>query len=531
MKKIYLFLFVLYNLTSYAQTITATIAYQGYEETQAYFGQGEYQIYLDNVDGILDKPIILLDGFDPGDTRDFDSLYATLDFNGGNLADTLRDEGFDLVALNAPLYTTEGKDIDGGADYIQRNAMVLIELINQINAQKVGNEELVIIGPSMGGLIARYALSYMEQNSIEHQTRLYISFDSPHLGANIPVSFQYLINYFAKSQDNPDAQAAIDASLNSPASKEMLIDHYLGHLAAGSDFEQDPNLLLPIGAPNFRDAFQAELDALGFPQNVRNVAMVNGSNQGLTTGTPGMQVVNTTLDLGSGITADIIMHFTPEAGQTNTVTDFTAYFAGFPINSYSADAESPSVSSGLDSSPGGFSDLADSLGNIDNPIIIEFLNDLEQGEYCFIPVISALAIDNEDDWYAIPDIGGIHNSPFVNTYIPNENEPHLTLTPQNVEFALDEIRTILGTSDKDFRNKYLLAENPVNEQIILQLNSSYQYNHVELQVFSLTGQEVMSQNYEHINNQITLNHQLTEGVYVLKITDPTTTQEIKFVVR
>ena len=48
----------------------------------------------------------------------------------------------------------------------------------------------------MGGLIARYGLSFMEQNSMNHETRLYISFDSPHLGANIPVSFQYLINYF-----------------------------------------------------------------------------------------------------------------------------------------------------------------------------------------------------------------------------------------------------------------------------------------------------------------------------------------------
>ena len=233
MKNIYLFLFVLLTYTSYSQTVTATISYQGYDETQAYFGQGEYQIYLDNVDGVLDKPIILLDGFDPGDARGFDGLYAALDFDGGNLADTLRDEGFDLVALNAPVYTTDGKDIDGGADYIQRNAMVLIEMINQINAQKVGEEELVIIGPSMGGLIARYALAYMEENSMEHQTRLYISFDSPHLGANVPVSLQYLINYFAKAQDSPEAQAAIDASLNSPASKEMLIDHYLGHLADG----------------------------------------------------------------------------------------------------------------------------------------------------------------------------------------------------------------------------------------------------------------------------------------------------------
>ena len=75
--------------------------------------------------------------------------------------------------------------------------MVLIALIQELNAQKEGDEELVILGPSMGGLIAQYALAYMEQQGLPHETRLYLSFDSPHRGANIPISLQYLINYFA----------------------------------------------------------------------------------------------------------------------------------------------------------------------------------------------------------------------------------------------------------------------------------------------------------------------------------------------
>ena len=256
MKNFTLAVFFLFCSYLSAQTITATISYQGYDESQAYFGQGEYEIFLDNIDGVLDKPIILVDGFDPGDTRDLSMLYTSLDIGGQNLADILRDEGYDLVALNAPLYTTDGKDIDGGADYIQRNAMVFVELINFINSEKVGSEELVIIGPSMGGLISRYGLAYMEENSIPHETRLYISFDSPHLGANIPIGFQYLINYFAKQLDNDQAQLVVDNVLNSPAAKEMLVDHYTGHLLSGSDFEQDSNLLLPFGAPNFRDAFR-----------------------------------------------------------------------------------------------------------------------------------------------------------------------------------------------------------------------------------------------------------------------------------
>src|SRR5690554_1993748 len=70
-----------------SQTITASIAYKGYDETQAYFGQGEYEIFLDLVDGVLDKPIIILDGFDPGDTRKIGPIYASLSFGGQNMAD------------------------------------------------------------------------------------------------------------------------------------------------------------------------------------------------------------------------------------------------------------------------------------------------------------------------------------------------------------------------------------------------------------------------------------------------------------
>ncbi|MFK5982956.1 MAG: T9SS type A sorting domain-containing protein [Flavobacteriaceae bacterium] len=518
MKKIYLLFIALLSFQAYSQTpITASIEYQGYDEAQAYFGEGEYQIFLDNVDGVLDKPVILIDGFDPGDSRDIAALYGLLDFDGGNLADILRDEGFDLVALNAPQYTTDGKDIDGGADYIQRNTMVLVELINLINSQKVGDEELVIIGPSMGGLIARYGLTYMEQNGMDHQTRLYISFDSPHLGANIPMGLQYLLSYFAFGQGNADAQLAVETLLNSPASKEMVIDHYSAHLAAGSEFEQDPNLLLPEGAPGFRDEFQAELDNLGFPQEVRNVNMINGSGSGIMTGTPGMLVLDTTLDLGNNITADIIMHFAPPADEVNTVTDFTAYFIGIPVDGYSADAQSFSYTAGLDSTPGGMSSMG------------AFFEDLLQENYSFIPTYSALAIESENNWYALPNLT---DSPFVNTYIPNENENHVTLTPQNVAFALSEIRQEpLGVTDNDFANKYLLVKNPVSEQIQLKLNDAHTYQNVKVSVYNTSGQLVISEKLQNPTQEILINQNLNSGIYILNIVDSETSYNVKIVVQ
>jgi hypothetical protein len=109
---------------------------------------------------------------------------------------------------------------------------------------------------------------------------------------------------------------------------------------------------------------------------------------------------------------------------------------------------------------GNFSALA---AGSTNPILIDFINNLDQDDYSFIPLMSSLAIDNEANWFATPDIGGIHNSPFVNTYIPNSNEYHVALTQASAQFALDEIRNgSLGTSENNFSDRYKLMQNPVS---------------------------------------------------------------------
>ncbi|PQB04557.1 T9SS type A sorting domain-containing protein [Aureitalea marina] len=550
MKNLTLFLFIIFVSSLSAQSyfipkssersivnrggstsITASIPFQGYDEEEAFFGQGEYEIFLDVVDGILDNPIIVLDGFDPGDSRDITGLYNRLEFGGENLADVVREEGYDIVILNAPVYSTGGVQIDGGADFIQRNAFVLIELIEFLNQQKEGDEELVVLGPSMGGLIAQYALSYMEQNDMEHQTRLFISFDSPHRGANIPVSLQYLINFLAREFGDETAVAVVENVLNSAAAKEMLVDHYLGHLADGSDTDQDPDKLLPGGAPDFRDAFQSELDALGFPQNVRNVAMINGSGNGTSTGTSGMQVVSTELDLGGSITADVTLRFTPPASQTNEVTFFEGFLIGVPLIDFSADSESSSETDGVDAAPGGTSMISSALGDGQgNQVIIDFIEALDQDLFCFIPTISALAIENEPNWYASPDIGGIHNSPFVNFYIPDSNEDHVTVTEESAAFALEEIlETTLGQADLKVP-KIVLAQNPIRGPIELQLGQVAGPN-VNIRILDLSGKLLMNKTILANPGMVRIPHGLNSGMYLLEVNDGRTVKTIKLMVR
>lgn len=511
-----------------SQTITASIPYQGYDETQAYFGEGEYEIFFDLVDGILDKPIIVLDGFDPGDTRKIGGIYASLSYGGQNLADVLRAEGFDVIILNAPVYTTNGTSIDGGADYIQRNAMVLVELIQQINAIKVGHEELVVLGPSMGGLIARYALAYMENNSLDAETRLYISFDSPHRGANIPISLQYLINYFAEEIGDATAQQVVAELLNSPAAKEMLVDHLSGHLLAGSTYKQDPNKKLPMGAPGFRNEFQAELDALGFPNSVRNVSMVNGSDAGITTGSPGMSIIDTNLSVDALTSVDVALLFTPPANQTITVTDVTVYFIGIPVSTYQTTSEAPGASAGVDSAPGGTGSISDALGDGGgNQFLIDFINALQQDLYSFIPTMSSLAISNPD-WFAVPNLG---DSPFINYYIPTQNEPHVTVTAASAQFALDEIRNgVVGIADNKFENQIILSSNPVGHFIQLTIPPLGSNTRLDATILNIAGQNLMEKTWLHAGHNIQWEHSLASGMYLLNLRFGDVVQTIKMVV-
>ena len=78
----------------------------------------------------------------------------------------------------------------------------------------------------MGGQISRYALAYMEANNIEHNTRLWVSIDSPHLGANIPIGLQTLVRQVMS--DNALAQDFVNNHLGSAAAKQQLIEQLGG---------------------------------------------------------------------------------------------------------------------------------------------------------------------------------------------------------------------------------------------------------------------------------------------------------------
>ncbi|MGY0426674.1 MAG: alpha/beta fold hydrolase, partial [Polaribacter sp.] len=271
------------------------LAFKGYKAgDQLIRGKNEYRIYYDtkNNDQIINKPLYIIDGYDPGDKRKIQvndprydptkkSVLELMSYdidnnpkngNNINLIDKLNELGYDVIIVNHPVYKSNGKEIDGGSDYIERNAFTFISLLRYIKSIQQGNEKAVVIGPSMGGLITRYALAYMEKEYAKtglekwnHNTRLWVSFDAPHQGANIPIGVQKGIQYFAEKFKVESAQEFINKQLDRPATKQMLVNYYRN------------NTNLPVGAPNFRNRFQNELDQLGMPKNLRKIALINGS--------------------------------------------------------------------------------------------------------------------------------------------------------------------------------------------------------------------------------------------------------------
>src|SRR5690554_737897 len=431
-----------------------------YNETDLSPGFCEFEIFL-SPDNVLDKPIFVVDGFDPGDSRGILSVYNMLSYvdndgNQQNLADYVREEeGFDVVIVNFPSYTnTNGNLIDGGADYIERNALSLVTLIEQINAQKIGNEKNVLIGPSMGGLITRYALKYMENNNLDHDSRLWISVDSPHNGANVAMSVQYLVNYLGYGYpDIDEIKTVVQGMLRSKAAMQMLVDHLDGH---GPGL---PNT--PRGAPIYFDAFQNRMANTGYPEETRNISITNGSGTGQifpdlydSPVYPGYNIVDGEIDagqiLGLNTRLKLKAKFMPYANQNVEIISAKAQaqiITWISVDEYSAYGAQTSASDGIDSSPGGLFDLLGLLDDFEiDPEYADLLQNalavINVGVFNFIPTTSAMALYNQPNYYYEFNLGegdkpwdsviNTHpETPFVNWFLADENEGHVKLTQGN----------------------------------------------------------------------------------------------------
>ncbi len=215
------------------------------------------------------RPLIIVEGYEePGFaaasyTKMFDILNNTeWSNNTDNLTDYLHPAEYDLVYI----------DFTDGSDFIQRNAFVVEEVIKKVNEMKAAagsTEQNVLIGVSMGGVCSKYALLDMQNTvGVNHDCRLFITYDSPLRGANIPIGVQCLAKFAVDNfgNDVPIINSVIEA-INAPTPRQLLLYHLDG--INGTAEPVNPT----------QAAFLTELDGMG-ALAIRHVALSNGAANG-----------------------------------------------------------------------------------------------------------------------------------------------------------------------------------------------------------------------------------------------------------
>lgn len=266
---------------------------------QSYLGTyGSCKLTIDvNSDGIINKPLIVAEGFDMGvllNPENINGYQNYYDFKNSiyySNSTLLRN----LIYENNKQYDIIYIDWDNGVDYLQRNAYVLETVIEWVNQQKAlsgSTEPNVVLGQSMGGVISRYALADMEERNMNHDTHLFVSDDAPQQGANIPIGIQFMYRHITNQYvSTPIALLGGEVLIpiftgNEPVSSYLSI---LDTPAARQLLSNWSSIYYSI-INTSHDTFYSELKNKGinpqsnggYPINCRKVAISNGSECGNT---------------------------------------------------------------------------------------------------------------------------------------------------------------------------------------------------------------------------------------------------------
>ncbi|MBP7272748.1 MAG: T9SS type A sorting domain-containing protein [Saprospiraceae bacterium] len=466
----------------------------------------------------LVKPIIFVDGLDFSETEYKDPSSNKVIRHGATGWDVLvmgaeesfleqgEEETFKLYPETFQTLRTQGYDVifldfTSGSDYIQKNALLLKALIQRINREKTGDNqgivhENVVVGASMGGQIARYCLAAMEQNGEDHCTHTYVSFDSPHKGATIPLGIQAMA-YYADKAGIASGDNSFWLKLNKPAPRQLLIEH-IGSLMKSGKMTQYTWAHGQGISNDFNDNYDClrinylnELTTLGYPKQTRNIAVACGSEtnalQNAGTLNEAKLLEANAIVYNMGLPVARVFQFNLWAAKGGTFNDGVEYmdecfietstenasnllfsaaipttFTGlcgssigdFPQYYTSSSFRYANANNGIhfENAPGGYradlvgiknlldEQLGASTGRFYN-IVNGYTVDLPASKkrQCFIPTMSALDIDmpmNEANLYLnLKDyiLQNPHKNPFKSYFAVNENNSNGGLNLKHVE--------------------------------------------------------------------------------------------------
>lgn len=155
----------------------------------------------------LDKPLLVVEGIDADNENGPEAYYALGAARGQyDLFPRGQAQGADIAIL----------DFGDGGRPMQANAAVVrraVEIMRQYSTDR--RRSLDVIGVSMGGVVARYALAQMEQDRAIYGIDRFMSVDAPQQGAVIHSGLQSNIRTRQPAEAWP-------AALNRPAGRQLL---------------------------------------------------------------------------------------------------------------------------------------------------------------------------------------------------------------------------------------------------------------------------------------------------------------------
>ncbi|GAA3116919.1 hypothetical protein ACFFR3_32965 [Nonomuraea salmonea] len=382
----------------------------GDEPYQGYTATGRAAVHLADGHDAPTRPLILADGFNYGPS-DLDALWRHFNqpYQRGvpGFLDQLRSMGIDVVLLG----------FDQRHAAVQANAAVAVSCVRRVIDERLGDDQLVVGGVSMGGIVTRYALARMESEGVDHQTDKYFSYDSPHLGAWIPLVLQqlaYLHESLAPRSDGP-GQAAL---IRSPAAQQLLWG-----------WVDDADYSGPVtSASPLRLEFLEDLRRVGwFPMRPYKLGLANGTGDGvgpdLAPGTPVFDLQHETLQLTARVQ--------PDMGELQNIgvvrfgapvwTSATSHVAAF------------------DGAPGG---TLDSWGRLADATGLPIQDRLRRS--CFVPSVSAVALARDPfQWQSelYHDLGDLpKDETFLDAFCcDTANTEHGAVSRPLIEWFLDQL--------------------------------------------------------------------------------------------
>lgn len=214
-------------------TITASQSYMGYQPSAKAY------VFYANGRNSIHNPFIYVEGFDPLPKLE-DLMSNSGVFGQGNM--TYNDLYLDLPDSIKNKYDIVYIDWQMSTAPIEANSDIVKQVIQWVNCNKVTTERNVLMGYSMGGIIARYTLCSMEANHLPHDVKTYISHDAPHYGANIPTGLLYAAQYLFRIIDELDSVNLLDflgsllisqgAFSRSEEEMQLILQSYLPYLMA-----------------------------------------------------------------------------------------------------------------------------------------------------------------------------------------------------------------------------------------------------------------------------------------------------------